>query len=83
MRLRKLAVFLLLAGSNVMASRMSAQKPFRMTIDELFKRVEQSNVEVKAAQKDLNIYRLHEKTAKAKRLPDIGLEAGVNYLVVP
>lgn len=53
MRLRKLAVFLLLAGSNVMAGRMSAQKPFRMTIDELFKRVEQSNVEVKAAQKDV------------------------------
>lgn len=80
MRLRKLAVLALFIGSNFMTCRMSAQKPFRMTIDELFKRVEQSNVEVKAAQKDVNISRLHEKTAKAKRLPDIGLEAGVKYL---
>lgn len=80
MRLRKLAVLLLLAGNSIMACRMSAQKPLRMTIDELFRRVEQSNVEVKAAQKDVNISRQLEKTAKAKRLPDIDLEAGVNYL---
>ena len=80
MRLRKLAVLLLLAGNSIMACRMSAQKPLRMTIDELFRRVEQSNVEVKAAQKDVNISRQLEKTAKAKRLPDIELEAGVNYL---
>lgn len=80
MRLRKLAVLLLLAGNSSMACRMSAQKPLRMTIDELFRRVEQSNVEVKAAQKDVNISRQLEKTAKAKRLPDIDLEAGVNYL---
>lgn len=80
MRLRRLAVLLLFAGSSVMACRMSAQKPLRMTIDELFRRVEQSNVEVKAAQKDVNISRQLEKNARAKRLPDIGLEAGVNYL---
>lgn len=80
MRLRKLAVLLLFAGSSVVACRMSAQKPLRMTIDELFRRVEQSNVEVKAAQKDVNISRQLEKNARAKRLPDIGLEAGVNYL---
>ena len=80
MRLRRLAVLLLFAGSSVMACRVSAQKPLRMTIDELFRRVEQSNVEVKAAQKDVNISRQLEKNAKAKRLPDIGLEAGVNYL---
>ena len=71
---------LLFAGSSVVACRMSAQKPLRMTIDELFRRVEQSNVEVKAAQKDVNISRQLEKNARAKRLPDIGLEAGVNYL---
>ena len=80
MRLRRLAVLLLFAGSSVMACRMSAQKPLRMTIDELFRRVEQSNVEVKAAQKDVNISRQLEKNARAKRLPDISLEAGVNYL---
>lgn len=51
MRLRKLAVLLLFAGSSVVACRVSAQKPLRMTIDELFRRVEQSNVEVKAAQR--------------------------------
>ena len=51
-----------------------------MTIDELFRRVEQANVDVKAAQKDVNISREQEKTAKAKRLPDVNLEAGVNYL---
>lgn len=51
MRLRRLAVLLLFAGNSVMACRMSAQKPLRMTIDELFRRVEQSNVEVKAAQR--------------------------------
>lgn len=34
MRLRRLAVLLLFAGSSVMACRMSAQKPLRMTIDE-------------------------------------------------
>lgn len=80
MRLRKLAVLLLFAGNSVVACRVSAQKPLRMTIDELFRRVEQSNVEVKAAQKDVNISRQLEKNARAKRLPDIGLEAGVNYL---
>lgn len=80
MRLRRLAVLLLLSGSSFMACRMSAQKPLRMTIDELFRRVEESNVDVKAAQKDVNISRQNEKTAKAKRLPDINLEAGVNYL---
>lgn len=53
---------LLFAGSSVVACRMSAQKPLRMTIDELFRRVEQSNVEVKAAQKDVNISRQLEKT---------------------
>ena len=66
MRLRRLAVLLLFAGSSVMACRMSAQKPLRMTIDELFRRVEQSNVEVKAAQKDVNISRQLEKNARAK-----------------
>lgn len=73
-------MLLLLAGSSSIACRMSAQKSFRMTIDELFRRVEQSNVDVKAAQKDVNISRYQENTAKAKRLPDINLEAGVNYL---
>lgn len=63
-----------------MVCRMSAQKPLRMTIDELFRRVEQSNVDVKAAQKDVTISKHLENTAKAKRLPDINLEAGVNYL---
>lgn len=51
-----------------------------MTIDELFQRVEQSNVEVKAAKKDVNISQQQERIAEAKRLPDIGLEAGVKYL---
>ncbi len=51
-----------------------------MTIDELFQRVEQSNVEVKAAKKDVNISQQQERVAEAKRLPDIGLEAGVKYL---
>lgn len=51
-----------------------------MTIDELFQRVEQSNVEVKAAKKDVNISKQQERVAEAKRLPDIGLEAGVKYL---
>ena len=63
MRLRKLAVLVLFIGSNFMTCRMSAQKPFRMTIDELFKRVEQSNVEVKAAQKDVK----HLQTARENR----------------
>ncbi len=80
MRLRRLAVLLLLSGAGFTACRMSAQEPLRMTIDELFRRVEQANVDVKAAQKDVNISREQEKTAKAKRLPDVNLEAGVNYL---
>lgn len=80
MRLRRYAVLLLLAGSNFMTCRISAQKTLRMTIDELFTRVEQSNVDVKAAQKDVNISRQLEKTAKAKQLPDISLEAEINYL---
>ena len=80
MRLRRLAVLLLLAGSSLTMCRMSAQKPLRMTIDELFRRVEQSNVDVKAAQKDVTISRQLEKAATAKRLPDVNLEAGVNYL---
>lgn len=80
MNLRRLAVWLLLTGSSFVVCRLSAQKPLRLTIDELFRRVEQSNVNVKAAQKDVTISRQQEKTATAKRLPDISLEAGVNYL---
>lgn len=80
MNLRRLAVWLLFAGSSFVVCRLSAQKPLRLTIDELFRRVEQSNVEVKAAQKDVTISRQQEKTARVKRLPDINLEAGVNYL---
>ena len=73
-------MLLLLAGSSLTMCRMSAQKRLRMTIDELFRRVEQSNVDVKAAQKDVTISRQLEKAATAKRLPDVNLEAGVNYL---
>lgn len=63
-----------------MLCRLSAQEPLRMTIDELFERVEQSNTEVRAARKDVDIYREKEKTAKSRRLPDIDIEAGVKYL---
>lgn len=61
MRLRRLAVLLLLSGAGFTACRMSAQEPLRMTIDELFRRVEQANVDVKAAKKDVNISREQEK----------------------
>ncbi len=80
MKLRRLAVLWLLAGGSFMLCRLSAQEPLRMTIDELFERVEQSNTEVRAARKDVDIYREKEKTAKARRLPDIDIDAGVKYL---
>lgn len=73
-------MWLLLTGSSFVVCRLSAQESLKMTIDELFRRVEQSNVDVKAAQKDVTISRQQEKSARAKRLPDISLEAGVNYL---
>lgn len=66
MRLRRLAVLLLLSGAGFTACRMSAQEPLRMTIDELFRRVEQANVDVKAAQKRCKHFQRTRKNSKGK-----------------
>ena len=58
---------------------LSAQE-LKMSIDDLFRLVEQANTEVKVARWDVDISTEQKKTAVAKRLPDIDLHADVNYL---
>ena len=80
MKLRRLVVLWVLTGCFLEVCQLSAQNTLKMTIDDLFARIEQSNIEVKAARKGVEISRQLEKEAKAKRLPDIGVDLGVNYL---
>lgn len=80
MKLRRLVVFWFVASCFFEVCQLSAQSTLKMSIDELFARIEQSNIEVEAARKGVEISKKLEKEAKSKRLPDIGVELGVNYL---
>lgn len=80
MKLRRLVVLWVLTGCFLEVCQLSAQNTLKMTIGDLFARIEQSNIEVKAARKGVEISKQLEKEAKAKRLPDIGVDLGVNYL---
>ncbi len=58
----------------------SVAQDVKMSIDDLFMRVEQHNIDVKIARQSVNISNEQKKSAVAKQLPDINFSATVNYL---
>lgn len=77
--MRKIASLLWVASLFLGINASPAQE-LNMTIDELFNRVEQSNIDVRIARRYVDISAEQKKSALAGRLPDIGLSATVNYL---
>lgn len=73
------AALLWVAGFFLCANTTLAQD-MRMTIGELFNRVEQANIDVRIARRNVDISIEQKKSAMAGRLPDIGLSAEVSYL---
>lgn len=67
------------AGFFLCANTSSAQE-VRMTVGELFNRVEQANIDVRIARRNVDISAEEKKSAMAGRLPDIGVSAEASYL---
>lgn len=77
--LLKPASLLWVAGLFICVNSLSAQE-LNMTINDLFKLVEQSNIDIKVARHDVEISKEQKKSALAGRLPDISISATMNYL---
>lgn len=75
----KPASLLWVAGLFICVNSLSAQE-LNMTINDLFKLVEQSNIDIKVARHDVEISKEQKKSALAGRLPDISISATMNYL---
>lgn len=80
MNLRKFVLICILTGVQFPVSVLYAQEKVKLTIEELFQRIEEYNTEVEAARKDVNISAEEEKSARAQRFPDIDLSASADYL---
>lgn len=79
MNFRKHVLFWNVATLFLWAHPLAAQD-VKMSIDDLFMRVEQHNIDVKIARQNVNISNEQKKSAVAKQLPDINFSAAVNYL---
>ena len=77
--LLKPASLLWVAGIFICVNSLSAQE-LNMTINDLFKLVEQSNIDIKVARHDVEISKEQKKSALAERLSDISIAATMNYL---
>lgn len=75
----KPASLLWVAGIFICINNLSAQE-LNMTIDDLFKFAEQSNIDIKVARHDVEITKEQKKSAIAGRLPEISMSATMNYL---
>lgn len=75
----KLASLLCVVGIFICVNSASAHE-LNMTINDLFKLAEQSNVDIKVARHDVEISKEQKKSALAERLPDISISATMNYL---
>ncbi len=51
-----------------------------MSIDDMFGRVEQHNIDVKTARQSVSISAEQKRAAKVKRLPDVNFSVAANYL---
>ena len=60
-------------------NNISAQE-LSMTIEDLFKFAEQSNIDIKVARHDVEIAKEKKKSVLAGRLPEISMSATMNYL---
>lgn len=80
MNIRKFILVCILAGAQFPISGLYAQEKLKLTVEELFQRIEENNTEVEAARKGVAISAEEEKSAKAQKFPDIDLSASADYL---
>lgn len=80
MNLRKFILTCILTGVPFHISGLHAQEKMKLTIEELFQRIEEYNTEVEAARKGVRISAEEEKSARAQRYPGIDLSASADYL---
>lgn len=80
MNLRKFILIGIFAGTLYTYPEIHAQETLKITIEELFLCIEQSNTEVRASKKNVDIARQNENSAEYGRLPDLEFSASANYL---
>lgn len=80
MNIRKFILVCILTGAQFPISGLYAQEKVKLTVEELFQRIEENNTEVEAARKGVSISAEEEKSAKAQKFPDIDLSASADYL---
>lgn len=75
----KPASLLWVAGIFMCINNIAAQE-LSMTVEDLFRFVEQSNIDIKVARHDVEIAKEKKKSVLAGRLPEISMSVTMNYL---